>query len=87
MKIDRSFVSRSLDGGRERAVAAAIIALAHAAGLTVVAEGVETRAQLELLHELGADEIQGYFFSAPLPATDCEPFLRRCCDLATGATG
>ena len=87
MKIDRSFVSRSLDGGRERAVAAAIIALAHAAGLTVVAEGVETRAQLELLHQLGADEIQGYFFSPPLAAAACEPFLRRCCDLATGATG
>ena len=64
MKIDRSFVARSLDGGRERAIAAAIIALAHAAGLTVVAEGVETQAQLELLHELGADEIQGYFFSS-----------------------
>jgi diguanylate cyclase (GGDEF)-like protein len=87
MKIDRSFVSRSLDGGRERAIAAAIIALAHAAGLTVVAEGVETRAQLELLHELGADEIQGYFFSRPLAATDCEPFLRGRCDLVTGAAG
>ena len=87
MKIDRSFVSRSLDGGRERAVAAAIIALAHAAGLTVVAEGVETRAQLELLHQLGADEIQGYFFSRPLAATDCEPFLRGRCDLVTGAAG
>jgi diguanylate cyclase (GGDEF)-like protein len=85
MKIDRSFVSRSLDGGRERAIAAAIIALAHAAGLTVVAEGVETRAQLELLHELGVDEIQGYFFSRPLAATDCEPFLRGRCDLVTGA--
>ena len=87
MKIDRSFVSRCLDGGRERAIAAAIIALAHAAGLTVVAEGIETQAQLELLHELGADEIQGYFFSRPLPAADCEPFLRGRCDLVTGAAG
>jgi EAL domain-containing protein (putative c-di-GMP-specific phosphodiesterase class I) len=48
---------------------------------------VETRAQLELLHELGADEIQGYFFSRPLAATDCEPFLRGRCDLVTGAAG
>jgi len=87
MKIDRSFVCRSLDGGRERAIMAAIIALAHAAGLTVVAEGVETRAQLELLRELGAEEIQGYFFSEPLPAADCEPFLRGRCDLVTGAAG
>ena len=85
MKIDRSFVARSLDGGRERAIAAAIIALAHAAGLTVVAEGVETRAQLELLRELGADEIQGYFFSRPLPAAECEPYLGGRCDLVTGA--
>ena len=84
MKIDRSFVARSLDGARERAIMAAIIALAHAAGLTVVAEGVETRKQLELLHELGADEVQGYFFSEPLPAADCEPLLGGRCDLVTG---
>jgi EAL domain-containing protein (putative c-di-GMP-specific phosphodiesterase class I) len=63
--LDRVLASY-LDGGRERAIMAAIIALAHAAGLTVVAEGIETRAQLEFLHELGADEIQGYFFSRPL---------------------
>jgi diguanylate cyclase (GGDEF)-like protein len=85
LKIDRSFVNHGLDGQRERAIMAAIIALAHAAGLTVVAEGVETQAQLKLLHELGADEIQGYFFSRPLPAADCEPFLRGYCDLVTGA--
>jgi diguanylate cyclase (GGDEF)-like protein len=87
LKIDRFFVARSLNGQRDRAIMimAAIIDLAHAAGLTVVAEGVETRAQLELLHELGADEIQGYFFSRPLAATDCEPFLRGRCDLVTGA--
>jgi diguanylate cyclase (GGDEF)-like protein len=87
LKIDRSFVMRVLDGRKERAVTAAIVALAHGAGMTVVAEGVETRAQLELLHELGADEIQGYFFSRPLAATDCEPFLRGRCDLVTGAAG
>jgi EAL domain-containing protein (putative c-di-GMP-specific phosphodiesterase class I) len=59
---------------------------AHAAGMTVVAEGVETREQLRLMHELGADEVQGYFFSRPLPASECEPFLLGRCDVARGGT-
>ena len=67
LKIDRSFVMRVLEGRKERAVTAAIVALAHGAGMTVVAEGVESHEQLHLLCELGADEIQGYFFSPPLP--------------------
>jgi EAL domain-containing protein (putative c-di-GMP-specific phosphodiesterase class I) len=67
-------------------VTAALIALAHAAGMTVVAEGVETREQLFLLREIGADEIQGYFFSRPLPVSECEPFLRGRCDVERGGT-
>jgi len=86
LKIDRSFVMRVVNGVKERMVTAAIIALAHAAGMTVVAEGVETREQLRLMHELGADEIQGYFFSRPLPASECEPFLLGRCDVARGGT-
>jgi len=84
LKIDRSFVARVLDGERQRAVTAAIVALAHAAGMTVVAEGVETREQLRLMHELGADEIQGYFFSRPVPASECDPFLLGRCDVDRG---
>ena len=86
LKIDRSFVIRALDGQKERAVTAAIVALAHGAGMTVVAEGVETREQLRLLHELGADEIQGYFFSPPLPELECQPFLLGRCDIRRGGT-
>ncbi len=66
---------RTVEDARERAITSAIIALGHAAGMTVVAEGVETAEQLFLLRDLGADEIQGYFFSRPVPADECEPFL------------
>lgn len=78
LKIDRSFVVRAHLGGKQRGVVAAMILVAHAAGMTVVAEGVETKAQLALLKELGADEIQGYYFSPPLPAEECGPFLGVC---------
>ena len=84
LKVDRSFVIRVLEGRKERAVTAAIVALAHGAGMTVVAEGVESHEQLRLLCDLGADEIQGYFFSAPLPVAECEPFLQGRCDLQGG---
>ena len=86
VKIDRSFVARVFDGAKERAVTAAIIALAHAAGMTVVAEGVETCEQLRLMHDLGADEIQGYFFSWPVPVSECDPFLQKRCDVERGGT-
>jgi EAL domain-containing protein (putative c-di-GMP-specific phosphodiesterase class I) len=84
LKIDRSFVIRVLEGQKERAVTAAIVTLAHGAGMTVVAEGVESREQLRLLRELGADEIQGYFFSPPLPPPECRPFLQGRCDVQGG---
>ena len=86
LKIDRSFVMRVLEGQKERAVTAAIVALAHGAGMTVVAEGVESHEQLRLLCELGADEIQGYFFSPPLPELECRPFLLGRCDIQRGGT-
>ena len=84
LKIDRSFVARALSGRKERAVIAAIVAWAHEIEMTVVAEGVEGCDQLQLLRELGVDEIQGFFFSAPLPVAECEPFLQGPCDLENG---
>ena len=86
LKIDRSFVMRVVNGVKERMVTAAIVELAHAAGMTVVAEGVETLEQLRLMHELGADDIQGFYFARPLPVEDCEPFLSGRCDVARGGT-
>ena len=68
LKIDRSFV-RDLPGDDDgAAIASAIISMAHTLGIAVVAEGVESRAQLEFLRERGCDHVQGYYFSHPLPA-------------------
>jgi PAS domain S-box-containing protein len=66
LKIDRIFVSR-MDSDRETyEIVRVIINLAHSLGLKVVAEGVETRAQLELLRDLGCERAQGYLFSKPV---------------------
>jgi diguanylate cyclase (GGDEF)-like protein len=76
VKIDRAFV-KDLDGNIEsRAIAAAIIAMAHALGLKVVAEGVETQGQLSILRSLQCDTIQGYYFAKPLPLTQFVEFIR-----------
>jgi diguanylate cyclase (GGDEF)-like protein/PAS domain S-box-containing protein len=76
VKIDRSFVSGVDNNPEDAAIAAAIIAMAHSLHLRVVAEGVETQAQLGVLRELGCDEIQGYYFSRPVPAADFAAMLR-----------
>lgn len=68
LKIDRSFIHDLGTSDASREIVAAIIAMAHSLHLTVVAEGVEKPAQLELLRRLGCDEIQGYYFSQALPA-------------------
>ena len=68
LKIDRSLVS-GLDGDHGKAaIVEAIIALAQKLGLAIVAEGVETEAELEFVRERGCDEVQGYHFCRPLPA-------------------
>jgi diguanylate cyclase (GGDEF)-like protein len=73
VKIDRSFI-RDLPGdGDDAAITEAIIAMAHSLRLKVIAEGVETEEQLRFLREHGCDEMQGYFFSRPLPEGE---FLR-----------
>lgn len=70
IKIDRSFI-RDIDReGDDRAIAAAIIALAHSLDVRVVGEGVETRSQLDVLRTLGCDEIQGFYFCKPIPAAE-----------------
>ena len=68
LKIDRSFVSGIEEQASDRAIVAAIITMAHGLGLRVVAEGVETQAQLDFLRRHDCDFAQGYWFARPMPA-------------------
>ena len=66
VKLDRSFVSRLGQGGRVAEIVRGMIKMAHALGLTTVAEGVETGQQLSLLEEMECDALQGYAFDPAL---------------------
>ncbi len=68
LKIDQSFVRELTIGSDDAAIVKAIISLAHNLQLSVIAEGVETQAQLEYLKKHGCDEIQGYYISRPVAA-------------------
>jgi diguanylate cyclase (GGDEF)-like protein len=68
LKIDRSFVNDLEHSADARAIVEAVVRLAHALGMTVVGEGVETSAQRDVLRELGCDELQGFLFARPMPA-------------------
>jgi diguanylate cyclase (GGDEF)-like protein len=70
LKIDRSFVREIASQPDDAAITTAITAMGHALGLRVVAEGVETEEQRNLLRSQGCDEMQGYLFSRPVPAAD-----------------
>jgi diguanylate cyclase (GGDEF)-like protein len=76
VKIDRSFVWDLDEQGPGASMVSAVVAIAGSLGITTVAEGVETEAQLEQLHELGCDEGQGYLFSRPVPADQLLDVLR-----------
>ena len=76
VKIDRSFIAAVDSNPEDAAIAAAIIAMAHSLHLRVVAEGVETRGQLDVLRTLHCDEIQGYYFSRPVVAAVFEEMLK-----------
>jgi EAL domain-containing protein (putative c-di-GMP-specific phosphodiesterase class I) len=75
LKIDRAFVM-SLDSGRLGArIAEMIVPLGHQLGMQVLAEGVETEAQAEILRKLGCDEAQGYLYAKPMLIEDLGPWL------------
>lgn len=74
IKIDRSFVSRCDIDGTSRAVTSAIIALAHSLDIEVIAEGVESEEQAQMLKEMSCSQAQGYFYSRPLKLAELEIF-------------
>jgi EAL domain-containing protein (putative c-di-GMP-specific phosphodiesterase class I) len=76
LKIDRVFISELASRPEDASIVRAIVSLAHSLRLKVVAEGVETAAQLEFLSAIGCDEYQGYYFSRPLPEDEFERLVR-----------
>jgi diguanylate cyclase (GGDEF)-like protein len=69
LKVDRSFVSGLGERGRDTAIVTAMVELAHSLKLAVVAEGVETQTELEMVRRAGCDEAQGYLLGRPAPAS------------------
>ena len=76
LKIDRVFIDEIASRPEDASIVRAIVSLAHSLRLKVVAEGVETSAQLDFLKTAGCDEYQGFHFSRPLPAADFERLIR-----------
>ncbi len=77
LKIDRSFIGGMLDHAAQARIVGSVLELGRRLGITVVAEGVETRRQAELLVELGCREAQGYLFDEPLAAAEVPVSLGR----------
>ena len=75
LKIDIAFIREVTSNPQDAAITRTIIELAHSLNLRVVAEGVETQAQLAFLKDAGCDQIQGYLFSRPLPVATLERLL------------
>ena len=76
LKIDRAFVKDIETDENDASICDITVLLAHKLGMTVVAEGVETEAQLKYLLSIGCEKIQGYLISKPLPADQAEYFIR-----------
>ncbi len=84
LKVDKSFVRDMSEDNSDRALVGAIINMAGSLGLTVVAEGVESAHQLDLLERAGCRCVQGYYFSRPVPAAEIDAAADRVAELLEG---
>ncbi len=82
LKIDRAFVNQMSDGGENIEIVRTITVLAHTLNMSVVAEGVETQQQADILKQLGCEFGQGYLFSRPLTAADAELAISKSINLS-----
>jgi len=76
LKIDISFIREAAKSKKDRAVVNAIVQMAHSLGMKTIAEGVETKEQLEVLKEIGCDMAQGYYFAKPMSEQEIEKRLK-----------
>jgi EAL domain-containing protein (putative c-di-GMP-specific phosphodiesterase class I) len=77
LKVDRAFTSELGNSKEGRVFFQAIVSMAHALGMSVVAEGVETEEQLGILRGLGCNEVQGYYIARPVPAAGMLELMRQ----------
>tara|TARA_R110002050_G_scaffold57423_5_gene129242 strand:- start:162226 stop:165771 length:3546 start_codon:yes stop_codon:yes gene_type:complete len=77
LKIDKSFIDHIVSDSDDQSIVSTIIVMAHSLGLSVIAEGVETEAQQQLLLTKGCTLYQGYLYSKPLPITEFEALIRK----------
>jgi EAL domain-containing protein (putative c-di-GMP-specific phosphodiesterase class I) len=75
LKVDKSFVDGLGENPEDTKIVEAVISLAHALGMSTVAEGIETSEQVELLQTMGCDLGQGYYFAEPRPAWEASVLL------------
>lgn len=75
LKLDMKFIQNEMAKPANQSILSYVVSMAHGMGLSVVAEGVETREQLERLQAIGCDYVQGYFLAKPMPTADYEKLL------------
>lgn len=77
LKIDRTFMQGVVDCAQDAAIVQAVVTLARSLGLHIIAEGIESEAQLAFIRQLQGQEYQGYLFSRPLPGNELKALLRK----------